>query len=388
MGIERAAPAGIRLTRREALTAAAVAWLGLRAGDAGAMPARSPPPVPMGRGIDLTPQALRAPGSLQDYTVVRAQVWGPPLIEHTTHVRFWVDWPTVQPHGHIALEDLANPGMPLLQALDAQVNAALADGLQVILMPWRYPRWVNHTTVHFERKSPEWRLPDSGHGPSSPWARFVESIWARFAGRMACFEVVNEPNLQLWPQDDIAERVAEMITTVDAVARLYDFAARCLAPSISDAESDRPVVITERRPFVARLLDALDRRGFAGGEHWVWSFHNYNDAELGGDRVGGMRAQIAGRWRGWRAPDGGPLLYATEGGVRLIGVERRYGQTFSPERQRAEQARMLADAIARYERTPGVGLFTQYTVTADRGYDCGLREADGRPRPAYAAWIA
>jgi hypothetical protein len=135
------------------------------------------------------------------------------------------------------------------------------------------------------------------------------------------------------------------------------------------------------------VLDALDRRGFEGGERWVWSFHNYNDAELGGDRVSGMRAQLAGRWRGRSAPDGGPLVYATEGGVRLIGVERRYGRVFSPERQRAEQARLLGDAIARYERTPGVGLFTQYTVTADPDYDCGLREADGAARPAFDEFV-
>jgi hypothetical protein len=74
--------------------------------------------------------------------------------------------------------------------------------------------------------------------------------------------------------------------------------------------------------------------------------------------------------------------------VRLIGVERRYGRTFSPQRQRAEQAAMLADAIDRYERTPGVGLFTQYTVTADPGYDCGLREADGSARPAFDAFLS
>jgi hypothetical protein len=204
---------------------------------------------------------------------------------------------------------------------------------------------------------------------------------------MACFEVVNEPNLQLWPQEDVAARVAWMIATVDGIARRHDFAATCLAPSISDAESDRPWMITERAPFVAGLLDALDRRGFAGGDHWVWSFHNYNDAELGGDRVGAMRAQLAGRWRGRAAADGGPLLFATEGGVRLSGVRRRFGEVFGPERQRAEQAAMLADALARYERTPGVGLFTQYTINADPAYDCALREQDGGWRPAFDAWV-
>ena len=377
-------------TRREALAAAGAgaAWLALGAGRAGARLAQPARPSAMGLGIDLTPQGLRTPGALQDYTALRLQPWAPPLIARATHVRFWVDWPYVQPDGSIALADPANPGRPHLEALDAQVDAVLADGLQPILMPWRYPRWVNHTRVHFHGKSPEWRMPESGHGPRSPWARFVEALWLRYSCRMACFEVVNEPNLQIWPQDRIAERVAEMITTVDAIARRHAEPVTLLGPSISDAESDRPFMITEQRPFNATLLDALERRGFEGGERWVWSFHNYNDAELGGDRVSAMREQIAGRWRGRRADDGGPLVYATEGGVRLIGVARRYGRTFSPARQRAEQAAMLADAIARYESTPGVGLFTQYTVTADPGYDCGLREADGSSRPSFDAFLA
>ena len=113
----------------------------------------------------------------------------------------------------------------------------------------------------------------------------------------------------------------------------------------------------------------------------MWSYHNYNDCELGGDRASAMRAQIAGRWNGRRADDGGPLLFATEGGVRLVGVERRTGVVQPPDRQRADQAVMLADAVARSERTAGVGLFTQYTVYADPDYDCGLLEPDGAMRP-------
>lgn len=342
----------------------------------------------MGRGIDLTPQGLRAPGAPQDYTVLRTLPWAQPLIARTTHVRFWVDWPFVQPHPQFTLDAPDNPGRPHLEALDAQVDAAIRDGLQVILMPYRYPVWVNRTRRHYEHKSPEWRLPDEGHGPYSAWARLVEALWDRYAGRMACFEVVNEPNLQLWPQDGVAERVAWMMATTDAVARRHGHAARCLGPSISDAESDRPHMITERRPFVDALLPALERRGFAGGDHWVWSFHNYNDAELGGDRVGAMRAQLAGRWPGRTADDGGPLVFATEGGVRLSGVRRRHGMTFPPRRRREQQAAMLAEALRRYEAAPGVGLFTQYTVHADPGYDCGLREPDGGWRPAFDAWIA
>jgi hypothetical protein len=377
----------MRLTRREALAAAGAALMALRPRSAGAMPRKPWIPAAMGRGLDLTPQGVRRPGSPQDYTVLRAQPWAERLIAHTTHLRIWVEWPVVQPRGDVALDDPDNPGLPHLEAIDDQVAAAISDGLQVILLPYRYPRWVNHTTRGDGTKLSWLRLPDAGHGPYSPWARFVEALWARYAGRMAYFEVVNEPNLQLWPQEGVAERVAWMISTVDAIAGRHDHAATCLAPSISDAESDRPARITERAPFVDALLPALERRGFAGGDHWVWSFHNYNDCELGGDRVGAMRAQLAGRWRGRAAADGGPLVYATEGGVRLYGVERRTGVAYPPQRQRAEQAAMLADAVARYERTPGVDLFTQYTVHADPGYDCGLLEPDGTMRPAFDAWV-
>jgi hypothetical protein len=178
-----------------------------------------------------------------------------------------------------------------------------------------------------------------------------------------------------------------MISTVDGIAARHGHAATCLAPSISDAESDRPWRITERAPFVDALLPALVRREFAGGDHWVGTFHNYTDCELGGDRVSAMRAQLAGRWPGRAAADGGPLVYATEGGVRLEAAQRRTGVSPAPQEQRELQARYLADAVERYARTPGVGLFTQYTVLADPGYDCGLREADGRNRPAFGAWV-
>jgi Cellulase (glycosyl hydrolase family 5) len=365
------------LTRREALTGAGAAWLGLRSGAASAWPLPAPP-LGVRRGLDLTPNGVIRPGSPQDYRVLRAQPWAAPLIARTTHLRVWADWPALQPR----------PGAPRFAALDAQVDAAAADGLQVILMPYRYPRWVNGAAAASGRKAPEYRLPPDGHGPGSAWAGFVAALWRRYAGRMAAFEVVNEPNLQLWPQDGIAATVAEMILTVDAVARANGLAATCLAPSHSDAESARPSVITEHPRFADALLDELDARGFAGGSHWVWSLHHYNDVERGGHRASALRSRLAGRWRGRVAPDGGPLLYATEGGCRLAAVRRRFGDGLSPAAQRARQAELLRAALARVDAAGGVGLMTQYTVQADPRYDCGLREPDGRERPAFAAWVA
>jgi len=379
------------LTRRQALVGAGAAWLGLRAGGAAAMPPDSPRPAGLRRGIDLTPNGVLRPGTPQDYRVLRAQPWAPALLAATNHLRLWADWPTLQPTPR-PLADRANPGRPNLEALDAQVTAAAADGLQVILMPYRYPRWANATEdgkpPGGHGKAAEYRLPTFGHGPFTPWAGFVDALWDRYAGRIAGFEVVNEPNLQLWPQSGAAATVASMMLTVDAAARRHHFAATCLAPSHSDAETRRPWMVTEHRDFTAELLDALDARGFAGGPHWIWSFHNYNDMEQGEDRVAALRAQLDGRWRGRAAPDGGPRLYATEGGCRLEAVRRRYGPGLSEAEQLAGQADVLRDAVRRTAATPGVGLLTQYTVHADPAYDCGLREADGTRRPAFAAWVA
>ena len=371
-------------TRREALAGAGAALVALRAGTAGAMPDGAPRPLRMARGFDLRPSGVRWPGVIEDYRRFRTQPWAPPLISRCSLIRFWADWPVLQP-APVPLEDPANPGLGNLAALDGQIDAARADGLGVIVMPYRYPLWVTGATGWRWGVAPQYQLAGAGHGPDSHWATFTEALWRRYAGRMTHFEVVNEPNLQLQPQRDIAERVAVMVTTVDAIARRHDLAATCLAPSCSDADSLRVPDITRQPEFAARLLDALDAAGFEGGNHWIWSFHNYNESENGGTRSTRLRRQLAGRWRGRLAPDGLPLLYATEGGVRLSFIARERGAGAD---LRAGQARVLARALERAAATPGLGLYTQYTVTADPDYDCGLRETDGRARPAFDVFVA
>ena len=43
-------------------------------------------------------------------------------------------------------------------------------------------------------------MPIDGFGPDSAWGEFVAWLWERYADRLTAFEVVNEPNLQIWPQ--------------------------------------------------------------------------------------------------------------------------------------------------------------------------------------------
>jgi len=95
--------------------------------------------------IDITPNGVIRPGSFQDYRVMRSQSWYPALLDDVSWLRLWADWPTLQPKRDIAPDDPANPGRPNLLAFDEQIKLAVADGLKVILMPYRYPKWASET---------------------------------------------------------------------------------------------------------------------------------------------------------------------------------------------------------------------------------------------------
>ena len=55
------------------------------------------------------------------------------------------------------------------------------------------------------------------------------------------------------------------------------------------------------------------------------------------------------------------------------------------------QARHLERAFHEHRRSTGNGagvmIYTQYTVAADMGFDTGLREPDGPPRPAFDTFV-
>ena len=420
--------------------------------------------------IDITPNGVLRPGFPQDYREYRKQPWFPRVLATTSHVRFWVDWPSLQPNKAIAFGDPANPDHHKLTGLDEQIRLANRDGLKTILLPYRYPRWVNGTeniqprsAENFMHKPADrvalstWRawyqnqanadriialanamrafeyeLPAEGHGPDSTWGRYVAALLDRYVGngdrygRADYFEVVNEPNLQLFPQrspstlagDVYAQfelegsrltahtAVAEMMTTMDRLSRAYSPRVDLLAPSTSDSDTRtaarRSTIAVASRwaampdgleHFVPALLDELDRIGFKAGPNWIWSYHNYNDAELAGDRATALRDALRRRWHG-RTLDGGPMLFATEGGIRLARAAAREGlDTRNPAhapRIRELQALILDEAFHAHRRSAGVGagvaLFTQYTLIADLGFDCGLREANGDERKAFGTW--
>lgn len=400
--------------------------------------------------IDIAPTAVITPGPFvaNDYRNLRQQPWWPALRAATSHLRLWADWPSLQhspepPGSHPA--DVAS-----LAALDGQLEAAVADGLKIILMPYRYPRWANETEAvapgaadlnfyPWDRiaratqyhagtagKTLLYRMPPEGHGPGSQWAGYVEWLWSRYADRLAAFEVVNEPNGQLWPQrttlvtDDVDARwgivgttlvtpsaVAEMMTTVDALARAHGDGPLLLAPSTSDTLQQtvqRVTTISHRTEytdatdtFVEALLPELTRRGFSADDRWLWAYHNYTDVERNYHHVVYLRRTLAENGWSGRQLDGGPEVWCTEGGCRVSVMNTRFspalGRTLTQPERIGYQARVLTEALSRHHYSKGagagVGMVTQYTTYADSAFDDGLLEQailGGAPRPALAAW--
>src|SRR3712207_3829707 len=85
--------------------------------------------VTLQRGIVLGPGGV---GDEQRYPTNRRYV----AETGCRWVRLWAEWPKLQPRAD-------RP--PDFGPLDREIAAARADGLNVMVTAWRYPRWANGT---------------------------------------------------------------------------------------------------------------------------------------------------------------------------------------------------------------------------------------------------
>jgi hypothetical protein len=402
--------------------------------------ATRPPPGPT-KLLDIGPGGVISPGSAQDLRYAGNR--GYFADTRTPWIRMWADWPSLQPHPGYAPGDPRSPGHWKLQALDEQIRLARASGLKVMLMPYRFPTWVNGTATLSARKDTdaeiafrhadrmtraEWEryvrngrdpaaynpsrhaleylLPDDAYGPASEWARFFDFLYDRYHGWVDGFELVNEPNLQLWPQQappaagadpfaptptTIGVAIAQLLKTAQAVSTSYAHTTMLYAPSISDSDTPSSRRYTRYDDFVGALLDAFGAVGYLPHSRQAWSHHNYTDVEKRqtATRTQLIRGLLAGRWGG-HGDGREPTVYVTEGGARLSRMPALYPR----EDPREAQAKGLRDAWALHQpgaaAGEGVAMLAQYLLYADPNFDCGL--LDPYPsrvkRPAYAAWRA
>jgi hypothetical protein len=390
--------------QRGALLAAAAA--GAAAGGAvlgardGGRPPLGPAPAakPLRKLLDIGPGGVIAPGSAQD---LRAAGNAGYFTETRTRwIRMWADWPSLQPSSDHAPDDPRNPAAHKLRALDEQIALANRLGIRVLLMPYRFPRWANGTedaALGPRRQAPEYRVQPGAYGPGGAWASFFTFLHDRYhAGRESGprvdgFELVNEPNLQLWPQPGIAREIAQLLATGQSISARSAHSTMLYAPSISDDDARSSDRSTRWDEFVPALLDALEAIGYRPHERQAWSHHNYTDVERRQTetRSQSIRALLQGRWTG-HVEGEAPTVFITEGGARLSRMPHLYPD----EHPREAQARCLRDAWALHARADGPGagvaMFAQYLLYADPNFDSGLLDPfpSTVKRPAYAAWRA
>lgn len=283
-------------------------------------------------------------------------------------VRLWADWPSLQPTRDFSFADVGGDERtrPFIESLDAQIVFARQNNLKVILVVHhRFPLWSNGTPDQEcpsrceaesdpdAKKDCETRCgmvndPNAAQlkldkprdpfgkvpgdlGVDSPWGKWIDFLVRRYgysnetqaSGRYVDYlEVVNEPNLTMWPQwkDDkvgnrdnirgrllIANNVARMFMTAQEIVSRRNAepnvldgqrptTVKLVGPSASDVRDPMPnapddpqdkrekrkklrVIRTGYDTFSRELLTQLGEARFNPKSYFSWSHHDYADVE-------------------------------------------------------------------------------------------------------------
>jgi hypothetical protein len=341
-------------------------------------------------------------------------------------VRLWIRWDKAQPlpPAWVPWSRLASPandlpgcgtgcGFRYIASLDAQIAAARASGLHVILVSWHFPRWANGTmgkpvdwasedrgpagTPVEGLKPMEMRAPVDQLATNGYYGRWIDWLVGRYAayGQNLTLEVMNEPNLQMWPQQGpsttadpfgpgpvvMASYVAQMMNTASAVAAARGNPIRMAGPALSDHFGADSRTETNFRTAVSATLAGLSPSGWS--EDFIWTHHNYGDVEQDippPTRADAVRILLLGRWGG-RGGSADPKLWLTEGGARLGSGEAT---------DLIKQAELVRLNYERMTFAPGVEMWTNYLLFANPYANSGLRGdrlAGGAPRPVWDTFL-
>src|SRR5215217_9644699 len=122
--------------------------------------------------VDVGPGGVIYPGSAQDYRFHSNRDYYRET--GTGWIRMWADWPSLQPSSAYAPDDSRSPGYFRLQALDDQIRTACADGLKVILMPYRIPTWANGTASLAAQRNTDAEI------SFEYWNRMSSAAWNKY----------------------------------------------------------------------------------------------------------------------------------------------------------------------------------------------------------------
>jgi hypothetical protein len=342
----------------------------------------------------------------------------------TRWVKLWIRWDKAQlfPPDRVPMSSLdtaANDapgygtggGYRYIRAIDEQIALARTAGLKVILVTWLFPRWSNGT----EGRPADWSRPDRGSastpvanlkameqrvpvgqlGTAGYYGRWLGWLINRYRGHGQNFmlEIMNEPNLQMWPQQGpsptadpyaqgslvIDSYVAEMIDTARRLSAARGHPIRIGVGGMADSFGADSRTRTNFQTAVPRTLDRLAARGFPSTPSFVWAHHNYADIERNlpsPTRAEMTRDMLRGRWYGSGGP-ADPRVWLTEGGARL-------GSSQATDLNK--QAQLVKSAWDRMTAAGAIEMFPNYLMYENPYANSGLRYSlavGGGPRPVW-----
>jgi hypothetical protein len=292
-----------------------------------------------------------------------------------------VGWASVQQGGPGRLERW------YLDRLDAVVAGADRRGLKLLLTFMNTPCWASTAPASVKRgcAGAWWSRGVSAYAPTDP-ARYADAIGmlaARYRGRVAGWEIWNEPNLaDFFRAPDPAAAYAALVKSAYPAVKAADPAALVVAGSLSQSD--------------AAFTQALYDDGIKGSFDAL-SIHPYSDdaspldARSNADRrVSFIRGVPAVRQVMVRNRDAGPI-WLTESGWSTAQV-----RTPDPWRNgvsEADQARFLGLQMQQAAKWPWVRATIWYDLVDDGGDPAellghyGLRRTDGTAKPAWAKFV-
>lgn len=192
-------------------------------------PARAEPPPCSSRPVVV---GVNGQGTI-DFDRVRAAQVG--------WVRLTIRWSVINPA----------PGVWKLAELDAEITAARAHGVEVLALLSQTPEWLGG--------GPHGVVPPTDIGA---WRELVGRMARRYRGRIAAYEIWNEPDVEDlgegigWDRDlEAAPRYVDLLHAAATVIRNEAPGTLVVAPALSSASSER----------TAQLWRQLESTVFADG---------------------------------------------------------------------------------------------------------------------------
>ena len=314
-----------------------------------------------------------------------------------TWVKQRIDWDALSP------DEQGQMKPDVLAKYDAIVNAVAAGGLKLLIRVGSPPTWSTRLRATAPNPPPD-NLTETG-----PLANFLYGLATRYQGKVAAWQIWNEPNLRReWGKPPDAGEYARLLKTAYHSIKAADANALVISAGLSPTGTMPPEAVPDDM-YLEQMYQAFANRSSSGyfdvlgahgagykappemdpaqvaadksyGGHRSFCFRRVEDLRAVMEKYGDGKKQVALLEFGW----------VIDGGAKLDPSYRWHAVSAE------KQAEYIVGAYkwAKEKWSAWIGVMTVIYILspdfADTGeyYWWGITNPDGTPRPAYTAFKA